>query len=75
VEAGFSDHAGREELAELVDDFTVAMAAIMATMNVEDILCGGVQGPTLFINVRLSLQTSEFPLLLLIYHECFCFSC
>ena len=41
VEPGFSGHAGQAKRAELVGDFT----AIMAGVNVEDILRGVGQGP------------------------------
>jgi hypothetical protein len=40
VEPGFPAHARSKELAELVGDFTAAMATVVATVNVEDILCG-----------------------------------
>ena len=45
VEPGFPDHAGQAKQAELVGDFTIAMATIVAAVNVEDILRGGGQGP------------------------------
>ena len=39
--AGFSDHASQAEHAELVGGFAAATAAIMATINMEDILRNG----------------------------------
>ena len=45
MEHGFSYHTGQAERAELVSDFAVAVATIVATVNVEDILRGGGQGP------------------------------
>jgi hypothetical protein len=45
VALGFSDHAGLEERVALVGDFATTAVAIVATMNVEDILRGGGQGP------------------------------
>ena len=45
VEPEFLGHARLVERAELVGDFTATAATIMATMNVEDILHGGGQGP------------------------------
>jgi hypothetical protein len=41
----FSDHARQAEPAKLVGDFAVAAAAVVALVNMEDILCGGGQGP------------------------------
>jgi hypothetical protein len=41
----FLGHAGQAEQAKLVGDFTAAVAAVVATVNVEDILCDGGQGP------------------------------
>ena len=43
MEPRFPDHTVQAEWAELVIDFTVA--AIVATVNVEDILHGSGQGP------------------------------
>jgi hypothetical protein len=45
VEPRFLDHAEQEERAELVGDFIAVVATIVATMNMEDILRGGGQGP------------------------------
>lgn len=45
LEPGFSDHAMLEEWEELVSDFITAAEAIVAAMNVEDILHGTGQGP------------------------------
>ena len=45
VAPGFSDHARLAEWAELVSSFATDAAAIVAAMNVEDILYGGGQGP------------------------------
>jgi hypothetical protein len=45
VEPGFPDHVGQAERAELVGDFAAAAAAVVAAVNVEDILRGGGQGP------------------------------
>jgi len=44
VEHGFSDHTGQAERAELVGDFAAA-AAIVAVMDMEDILHDGGLGP------------------------------
>ena len=44
VEPGFSNYAGQKEQAELVVDIATATAAVMATVNVEDILRSGGQG-------------------------------
>jgi hypothetical protein len=44
-EPGFPDHARREELEELYGDFTVAAAAVMAVVNVEEIFRGAGQRP------------------------------
>ena len=41
----FPDHARQAERVELVDDFAATAAAIMAAINVEDILRGDGQGP------------------------------
>jgi hypothetical protein len=45
VAPGFSGHARKAERAELVGGFAVAEATIVATVDVEDILCGGGQEP------------------------------
>ena len=45
MELGFPNHAGQEERVELVGDFTATAATIVATVNKEDILRGGGQGP------------------------------
>jgi len=45
VEPGFLGLARLAEQSELVSDFAVAVATIVATVNVEDILRGGGQGP------------------------------
>jgi hypothetical protein len=42
---GFLGHAGQVERTELVGDFTATTTTVMATVNVEDILRGGGQGP------------------------------
>lgn len=41
----FPDHAGQAERVELVGNFAAAAAAIVAAVDVEDILHGGGQGP------------------------------
>jgi hypothetical protein len=41
----FLGHAGQAEQAKLVGDFTAIVVAIVATVNVEDILRDGGQGP------------------------------
>jgi len=41
----FLDHASQEEWAELVGGFAATAAAIVAAINVEDILHGDGQGP------------------------------
>lgn len=38
TEPWFSNHAGQAERAELVGDFATAAAAVVATVDVEDIL-------------------------------------
>ena len=45
MEPGFLGLARLAEQSELVSDFAVAVATIVATVNVEDILRGGGQGP------------------------------
>ena len=45
VELGFPGHAGQVEQAEPVDDFAATAVAVVAIVNVEDILCSGGQGP------------------------------
>ena len=45
VALGVPDHAWQVERAELVSSFAAAAATIIATVNVEDILHGGGQGP------------------------------
>jgi hypothetical protein len=45
VEPEFLDHVRLEERVALVGDFATAVAAIVATVNVEDILRGSGQGP------------------------------
>jgi hypothetical protein len=42
---GFLGHAGQVERTELVGDFTATTTTVMATVNVEDILRSGGQGP------------------------------
>ena len=42
MEPGFLDHAKQ---AEMVGEFAAATTAIVATMDVENILHGGGQGP------------------------------
>ena len=42
---GFPDHASQAERAEMVGGFATAAVIIVATVNMEDILCGGGQGP------------------------------
>jgi hypothetical protein len=39
------DHVGQAERVELVGGFAAAVASIVATVNVEDIVRGGGQGP------------------------------
>lgn len=51
MEPGFHGHAGQAEQADLVDDFAAAVAAVVATMDVEDILCGGGRGPYVVLGV------------------------
>jgi hypothetical protein len=41
----FPDHAKQVERAKLVDGFAAAATAVVAIVDVEDILCGGGQGP------------------------------
>jgi hypothetical protein len=41
VVLGFSDHVSQAERAELVGSFTAAATAIVAAVDVEDILHGG----------------------------------
>ena len=45
MEPGFLDHVGQAKRVELVDDFAAATTAVVATVDVEDILHGGGQGP------------------------------
>ena len=49
MDPGFLGHVGQAERAELVGDFAdvadAIMAAVVATMNMEDILHDGGQGP------------------------------
>jgi hypothetical protein len=59
----------------MVSDFVAAAAAVMATVNVDDILRGGGQGPyvvprVFFINENELLQMYEFFLLLFICRDC-----
>ena len=50
MDPGFLGHVGQAERAELVGDFAdvadAIMAAVVATMNMEDILHDGGQGPS-----------------------------
>ena len=41
----FLDHASQAERVELVGGFAAVATAVVATINVEDILRGGGQGP------------------------------
>jgi len=45
VEPRFLGHAEQAKRAELVGDFAATTATVVATVNVEDILRGGGQGP------------------------------
>ena len=45
VVPGFLEHVWPEERAKLVNDFATAVDAIVAAVDVEEILCGGGYEP------------------------------
>ena len=56
----FPERVWPEEQAELVNDFVVIMDAIVATMDVEGILCGVSKRPDVFSGSLPILSTSQF---------------